>query len=229
MSTTIVRTGLPMEARAFLTRLRRALWPLPEADRRETLDGVTAHIEDALGAGATPASVLVQLGTPESIADEAAEQFEARTGRTARPRLLNLARMLQFLAFAYTLVLALWALFGDVTIGMHVDQGGEVDPASIRAETMWDELADGTASPAWAILLTVALPTVITLVALLLTGRAWRIGMRLASYLLAAFILWTGIREGLPSLLAALWMTGPALVLEVAAALVPYRARVTAR
>jgi len=232
MTTITEGIALPQEVEAFLTRLRRALWFLPKADQRETLAGVIAHVEDSLDAGATAAAVLVQLGTPEVIAEQAAVEFEQRTGRAARPRFLGLARVLQFAAFAYALVIAVWSLFREDPAFLlpAASQGVAMDLNELRFESLWDKLLNGTALWGWQPLLEIGVPIVITLAAVLLIGRAWRPGIAIASGLLAGFLVcdWTGAGF-LPPDDAAVLMVGPALVLEFAALLVPYRAKTAPR
>ncbi len=68
-------------AAAYLTRLRHAAGGLPRARRRELLEAIQAHIDEARAAGGVPLrDVLDGLGEPEEIAAAAGGGMRAGAG-----------------------------------------------------------------------------------------------------------------------------------------------------
>ena len=94
----------------YLDQLAKELTSVPKQYRAEVIEGIRAHIQDALERGELDATtILDQLGTPEAVAAEALDDFEAESGRFARPTARG--RKLQAYSFALALLVALLGSF----------------------------------------------------------------------------------------------------------------------
>lgn len=108
----------PAAAEAWLRRARIASASLSRPQRRELLDGLRAHIADALDGGEDLELTLFRLGSPEGVAQEAEESLGGSNAHHRPNWVWDTPRALAVSAMALAvLMLALVALWptGDVT------------------------------------------------------------------------------------------------------------------
>lgn len=96
---------LPSKARVWLDAVQHALSNIEPLQRAEIVDGLRAHIIEALGRGDTVDVVLSRLGSPDEIADLAErEELVTVPSRVVRSRHLTGRRVAQFAAFGLAIV-----------------------------------------------------------------------------------------------------------------------------
>lgn len=110
---------IPTIAERWLRRVRIASASLSRPQRRELVDGLRAHIADALESGEDLELTLFRLGSPEAVADEAEESLERPNAPQARKWVLDMPRALsltaQALALIGLLLVAVWPT-GEVAL-----------------------------------------------------------------------------------------------------------------
>lgn len=98
---------MPTAGQAWLQAVEVELASLGAGDRLEIIDGLRAHILDAVDSGDDVTTVLQRLGTPASVAEQATSEFEsAPKEQPAKSR-----RALPLLAIAFTIVAAILITF----------------------------------------------------------------------------------------------------------------------
>lgn len=188
----------PETVRRYLCEVAESLAPLPAKDRREVLDGIAGHIEEALERGGDPESILSSLGTPEQVASEA---LDGQPG-LEEPGYLNIKRVLQLIAVAATGLPVLAAKL----IVLEVRYTGYSDGSEVRESV---RLIDAT-SP-----ILLLLPVLLSLAPLLSRGRAWQPVSVMTTALLTLYVVFASGTSGAAFL--------PAAVLAVAALFFPPR------
>lgn len=201
----------PAEAEAFFRRLRSALWFLPRSDRKETIESIATHLREATESDSDIREVLDHLGTPETIASQAAHDYEVRSGKTAVPRYFTPARAAQFAALAFAIAASLFTLL--VPLGVAVTESSD-GQHMVETTSLLSSASSFTIAAALS-------PVVLALVPLFFRGRVWR-GVTIAvTVLLLAFAIIGGFSVGLFFL--------PAVIAEALAAVLPRRSRLRRR
>lgn len=201
---------LPTEARDWLSAVERALANVEPRQRAEIIDGLRAHIIEALGRGDAVDLVLSRLGSPEEIADLAArEELVTPPSSVARSRYFTVRRVIQLSAFVLALVafasLALLPGFVENTF----DGNGEITSTTTTIALFnMDRMVAAT----------LMIAILVTGTPLVVRGRAWQpvtIGVAVFMVILAA--------------LSTFWIVGwfivPAAVASVIAACAPRTVR----
>ncbi|WP_125616998.1 HAAS signaling domain-containing protein [Specibacter cremeus] len=200
----------PASAEQYLRALRRELRPLPRSEQCEVLNGIAAHIHETLHkAGHEETSkALAALGSPRMIAEQAFDDFESRTGRTARPRYLNAARALQIGAAALAVAATLAALLlPGVVRDTQINSGEHI----VETLTLLQTHSAG-------ILIPLAIPIVLTGLPLAVIGSRWRATSIACTILLAVFAVIASATVG--------WFYSPAFIVAIVAVSIPLRSKV---
>lgn len=201
---------LPPEARTWLNAVERALTNVRPPQRVEIVDGLRAHIIEALERGDAVDDVLYRLGSPTEIANLAAqEELETIPTSMAPTRYVTVQRVVQFAACALAIVAASVIALLPGSVENTVDSHGNITSTTttIALFNMDQKVAA-----------TLVVAILLTAVPLLVRGRGWRpvtISVAILMVVLAA--------------LTTLWIVGwfivPAAVLSVIAACLPTTAR----
>lgn len=212
MNSTERVTVLPKLAQFYLRTLRGNLWALPQGDQREVIAGIEAHIREGLGAANDDPDriddVLGSLGTPEEVAQQALDDFEERTGRTAHPKYLTVPRGLQIGVLALVVAATLAALLLPAGISdTQLDSGDHIIVATTLLQSN---------SP--IVLIPMTIPLLLAIVPLLARKRGWRAVSIASTALLGVFAVIASATLG--------WFYLPALLLAVVAVSLPWRGRV---
>ena len=188
----------PETVRHCLREVAERLAPLPAKDRREVLDGIAGHIEEALERGGDPEGILSSLGTPEQVASEALDGQQGIEGTGY----LNVKRVLQLITVAATGLPVVAAKF----IVLEANYTGYSDGSEV-----WEyvRLVDA-ASP-----LLLLVPVLLSLAPLLFRGRAWQPVSVITTALLTLYVFIAPGSSGSAFL--------PAAVVAVAALFFPPR------
>lgn len=199
--------SLPAEARTWLREIDRRLKPLPDSDRAELLDGLRGHFADTLSPGATPRDAISKLGSPSSIAEQAFQEYQDRTGIDPRPRFLSGKRVAQLIALALLIA-------GILTI-LIVPSYESVTSDSSGHQTVTENNVLTLGGP--GLLATLAIPLVISAAPVLIKGPAWQPVSITAAVLLGVFTAIASFSFGLFFI--------PALIAEITAAFLPSSGR----
>lgn len=210
MNTTDSVSVLPELAQFYLRTLHRELWALPAGDQREVLAGIAAHIREGLG-GASDEDrvdeVLGSLGSPAEVAEQALDDYEERTGRTARPRYLTVPRGLQIGVLALVAAATLAALLLPAGISdTELDSGQHIVVATTLLQTS-----------SALVLIPMAVPLLLAVTPLVVRKRGWRAVSIVCTVLLGVFAVIASATIG--------WFYLPALVVAIVAICLPWRGR----
>lgn len=156
---------MPPEGQTWLRTVEHNLATMQSADRMEIIDGLRAHILDALDGGDNIRTVLGRLGTPSSVADQAILEYDPAHGDEP-PKYLNAKRVLQFTALGLTVVATLIIGFLPSYTATSIGDDGRITSATTNGFQNLINLSPYFVSgTVLALLLTVA--------PLLVRGRAW--------------------------------------------------------
>lgn len=156
---------MPPEAQMWLRAVEKKLDSIERADRLEIVDGLRAHILDALDRGDNITTILNRLGTPAAVADQAMSEIEpARSEEPAKH--LNARRVLQLIAFALTIVATLIIGFLPSYTAVSIGGDGEITSTTTNGFQNLVNL-----SPYFVSGMVLAL--LITLAPLVIRGRSW--------------------------------------------------------
>lgn len=164
---------------AYLADVTARLAGLQRDQRDEVLAGLREHIADLTAAGTSPAEILAQLGSAESVADAAAAELPDRR------RFLDAKR---------------WVQFGSILLAF----GGSWMVLLATAHEEYAESADGTTGSityyrvgdllGWpTALVLAAAPLVFTIVPAVLRGRVRQTALVLCTALLAVTTFVSGV------------------------------------
>lgn len=209
---------LPAEAEAWLGSVKRALVNADPAQRAEIIDGLRAHIMDALERGDAIAVVLAKLGSPADIATQTGndQAFPASTvpvsPETIDTHYLNPRRIAQIVAFGFAITAAAVVAFLPGYTSQTFDAEGQL-------------LSSETSILLFSMGLTLGVPLVLSIlisaIPLALRGKAWRWASTMSA---AAMVV---VVASLAVVSVAFWFLVPSALAEVTAALLPTRARRT--
>ncbi|WP_022887565.1 HAAS signaling domain-containing protein [Glaciibacter superstes] len=106
MNTHVDPTSL--QVTKYVDQLAKELTSVPKTYRVDVVEGVRAHIHDALESGdANVATILERLGTPQTVAAQALQQLDEEPGQPSRPTASTRARKLQMYSFLIAAVVVL--------------------------------------------------------------------------------------------------------------------------
>lgn len=188
---------LPAASRAWLADLDRRTTELPPPARAELLEGIAAHLRDALAVDpGGEVRILADLGSTDDVAAEAVGAAPASDSAPPQGWVFNGKRAVQILA----LVLAVAGLVtaGLLPLATSVTETSD-GVREVTRETLLAQNGPG-------ILAILAVPVILTLVPVLLRGRAWFRGSIVCGVLLALGIGPAMMSVGfffVPALLAA--------------------------
>jgi hypothetical protein len=144
----------------YLDRLKAELADLPSARRREIVEEISEHIDEARASGAADEAsiraLLDRLGDPADIAADARERFDVRP---QRPGILEVATIVLLLVGGIVLpvvgwvagVVLLWASAAwttrDKLVGTAVVPGGLALPAFLGVYPAYSETCGGEIDP----------------------------------------------------------------------------------
>ena len=201
-------TTWPPVVQQYLRALKLDLASLPEEFRRDILAGVTAHISDSLEQGDDAERVLSVLGSHAEVATQAFDQYERESGVNPRPRYFSLKRVLQIVAFVFTIAAALVVIFLPGSIEVSQDSTGR---QAVTTPTLIQ-------SSGGAILVPLLIPVILTVIPLLVRNRGWQATSIVATVILAVFAIIASASIGMFYL--------PAVVAAVTSLFIPSRKRI---
>lgn len=208
----MIAPDLPARSTRWLTEVASDLDRLPAGERAELLDGLRAHVREALDAGESEADVLARLGEPAAVAAEAllaspGPALSVPLGPPAPLGYWNSKRIVQLTA----LVLALLAY---LALAFAVPVYSTYSTDSSGSGTSGDQTlveANGI-----AVLFVMAIPVVLTAIPLIVRGRAWPTVSLVTGLLVVAFVLIASLSIG--------WFFVPAMIAAIVAVALPPRA-----
>jgi len=181
----------PEPVSRYLESVRREIASLPAGYRDDVLSGIEAHLTDSLADGLDPSEVMAALGTPDSLAGQAFEQYHQETA--SRPAYFTPRRIAQLVAFALMIAGLIFALVFPVSTEFRGDAEGVTEV--IRHTQLEDR------GP--IVFAVGALFLVLAGVPLLLRGRAWRRTSIFLTVVLAVFAVAVSMVSTIGVLLAA--------------------------
>ena len=185
---------LPREAVDYLEHLKQHLTARPRAQRREILEDVAGHIQEALEAGQPVSEILARLGAPETIASTADDD---KTRYDERRYAMNAKRMVQIITVVLTLAATLAILVLPSYVEVNMDSEGN---ESVSFETILISVGS------W-FLAVIAVPNIIAVAPLLARGRAWQPVSIGSTVLLVGFAVIGALSVGfyfIPAILSSL-------------------------
>ena len=185
---------LPREAMDYLELLKQHLTARPRAQRREILEDVAGHIQEALEAGQPVSEILARLGAPETIASTADDD---KTRYDERRYVMNAKRMVQIITVVLTLAATLAILVLPSYVEVNMDSEGN---ESVSFETILISVGS------W-FLAVIAVPNIIAVAPLLARGRAWQPVSIGSTVLLVGFAVIGALSVGfyfIPAILSSL-------------------------
>lgn len=214
---------LPAEAEAWLGSVKRALVNADPAQRAEIIDGLRAHIMDALERGDAIAVVLAKLGSPADIATQTGNDQAVPVStvpvstvpvspETIDTHYLNPRRIAQIVAFGLAITAAAVVAFLPGYTSQTFDAEGQL-------------LSSETSILLFSMGLTLGVPLVLSIlisaIPLALRGKAWRLASKMSAVALVVVVASVAVVS------VAFWFLVPSVLAEVTAALLPTRARRT--
>ncbi len=166
----------------YLAEVGRRLAGLRRDQREEVLAGLREHIADLAADGASPAQILAQLGSPESVADAAAAELPARRRFLDTKRWVQLASVV--LAFGGS-----WMVLFATVYEEHAESSDGTS-GTITYYRLGDVLGWPTA------LVLAAAPLVLTIVPAVFHGRTRQTALVLCTALLAVATFVSGFTIG---------------------------------
>lgn len=195
------RPGLDATLDRYLGEVSRRLGALRRGQREEVLDGLREHIADLTAAGVAPAEILAQLGSAEAVAEASAAELPGGRRFWDAKRWVQLGSIVLGFCGAWMILLA--------TVYERHEESSDGTSGSITFYRVGDLLGWPTA------LVLAAAPLVLTIVPMMLTGRARQTALVLGTALLAVATFVSGVTVA--SFLA------PALVASLVACMVSPR------
>jgi hypothetical protein len=170
MKTTV---ELPADAARWLRSVNRRLGALASGQRAEIVDGLRAHLVEAIADGEASADVLAGLGNPADVARTAIVESGEGSEAVRLPRYLTAKRILQILAFLLVLVGCVAYLHSEGTVSeFGPDPSSQGDPmVPILLSTHQENLLQ---LGGFAILGFVTLFVVVAGAPLPIRGKAWQ-------------------------------------------------------
>ena len=176
----------------YLAEVDRRLGHLSDAQREDILAGILERIADLEADGVAPEEIVARLGSPESVADAAADEFPPPPGEPSAPsRFFDGKRWVQLVAVLLA-VRVLWVL-----LAMPAFEGTSTtaDSDGIVTETTTYATVAESAGLLFALILA-AIPVSLTVVPFVIRGASRQTATVVCTLLLAGIAVLTGFSVG---------------------------------
>ncbi len=199
---------LPAEAERWLATAAEALARVPQPRRDEILDGLRAHLHEALIAGENVADVLQALGSPEAVGSMVDDEFsEPFVGAGSRGEYWSPRRWVQLAAVVTAVAAAVIVAFMPGYVSSTIDSNGNLIDTQTRIALF---------NMSWQVGLSLGLAIIFSSAPLAFRGATWKVASVVCAVLMVAL-------TAVSVVVASNWFVLPPMLLTVVALFAPTR------